>query len=67
MYVALPSINYDGLGLASVPFDSSRECGELSYIPLESADKTAIYNLIQPVSSTVNGQLDADPVYRWSQ
>jgi hypothetical protein len=30
--------------------------GSVFFVPLESADKTAIYNLIRLVSSTVNGR-----------
>jgi hypothetical protein len=54
----------DGLRQSKVSGNSSRVVGgEYFFAPLESADKTPIYNLIGPLSSTLNGQKSRLPVH----
>jgi len=63
LYAALSGIGSD---LFSPSFHGLRfipsEWRKRSSVPLDYADKTTIYNLTQPVSSTANGEVAVDPV-----
>jgi hypothetical protein len=47
-----------------LPYFIASEWGAVLFVPLESADKTPIYNLIGPLSSTLNDEKSCLTVHR---